>query len=59
MKNEHQMAQKDATADSLDVWMKALYAQMQTEEQKGATQKLFEASDWELNQVHRNSIKER
>lgn len=58
MQNEHKMAQKDAPIDSFEERMKALYARMQNEEQKNASQLLFEASDWELNQVKLTSNNE-
>lgn len=50
--NEYcEKAGEDTSINSLDEFMKALVAKMQTEVHEIATQKLFEAPAWELNQV--------
>ena len=51
MNEDCEKAGEDTSIDSLDEFMKALVAKMQTEAHEIATQKLFEATVWELNQV--------
>lgn len=51
MSDDYKKAGEDAAINSLDENIKALFARMQTEAHEIATQKLFEATDWELNQV--------
>lgn len=51
MSDDCEKAGEEAAINSLDEDIETLFAKMQTEAHAIATQKLFEATDWELNQV--------